>query len=81
MKIIVDSTTQRTLSLDNVAVLSVDSSRHHTLTDNTRGCNVQIRAEWLYSMYVDKQVDLLVVEDGNVARVLNVLGVPVVSLV
>ena len=32
-------------------------------------------------MYVDKQVDLLVVEDGNVARVLNVLGVPVVSLV
>ena len=81
MKIIVDSTTQRTLLLDNVTVLGVDSSRHHTLTDNTRGCNVQIRAEWLYSMYVDKQVDLLVVEDGNVARVLNVLGVPVVSLV
>ena len=81
MKIIVDSTTQRTLPLDNVTVLSVDSSRHHTQTDNTRGCNVQIRAEWLYSMYVDKQVDLLVVEDGNVARVLNVLGVPVVSLV
>ena len=81
MKIIVDSTTQRTLPLDNVTVLSVDSSRHNTLTDNTRGCNVQIRAEWLYSMYVDKQVDLLVVEDGNVARVLNVLGVPVVSLV
>lgn len=81
MKIIVDSTTQRTLPLDNVTVLSVDSSKHRTLTDNTRGCNVQIRAEWLYSMYVDKQVDLLVVEDGNVARVLNVLGVPVVSLV
>ncbi len=81
MKIIVDSTTQRTLPLDNVTVLSVDSSRHHTLTDNTQGCNVQIRAEWLYSMYVDKQVDLLVVEDGNVARVLNILGVPVVSLV
>ena len=81
MKIIVDSTTQRTLPLDNVAVLSVDSSRHHTLTDNTRGCNVQIRAEWLYSMYVDKQADLLVVEDSNVARVLNILGVPVVSLV
>ena len=81
MKIIVDSTTQRTLPLDNVTVLSVDSSRHQTLTDNTRGCNVQIRAEWLYSMYVDKQVDLLVVEDSNVARVLNVLGVPVVSLV
>lgn len=81
MKIIVDSTTQRTLPLDNVTALSVDSSRHHTLTDNTLGCNVQIRAEWLYSMYVDKQVDLLVVEDGNVARVLNVLGVPVVSLV
>ena len=81
MKIIVDSTTQRTLPLDNVTMLSVDSSRHQTLTDNTRGCNVQIRAEWLYSMYVDKQVDLLVVEDGNVARVLNVLGVPVVSLV
>ena len=81
MKIIVDSTTQRTLSLDNMTVLSVDSSRHHTLTDKTRGCNVQIRAEWLYSMYVDKQVDLLVVEDGNVARVLNILGVPVVSLV
>ena len=81
MKIIVDSTTQRTLPLDNVTVLSVDSSRHHTLADNTRGCNVQIRAEWLYSMYVDKQVDLLVVEDGNVARVLNILGVPVVSLV
>lgn len=81
MKIIVDSTTQRTLPLDNVTALSVDSSRHHTLTDNTRGCNVQIRAEWLYSMYVDKQVDLLVVEDGNVARVLNILGVPVVSLV
>lgn len=81
MKIIVDSTTQRTLPLDNMTVLSVDSSRHNTLTDNTRGCNVQIRAEWLYSMYVDKQVDLLVVEDGNVARVLNILGVPVVSLV
>ena len=81
MKIIVDSTTQRTLPLDNVTVLSVDSSRHHTLPDNTQGCNLQIRAEWLYSMYVDKQVDLLVVEDGNVARVLNVLGVPVVSLV
>ena len=81
MKIIVDSTTQRTLPLDNVTVLSVDSSKHHTLTDSTKDCNLQIRAEWLYSMYVDKQVDLLVVEDGNVARVLNVLGVPVVSLV
>ena len=81
MKIIVDSTTQRTLPLDNVTVLSVDSSIHHTLTDKKQGCNVQIRAEWLYSMYVDKQVDLLVVEDGNVARVLNILGVPVVSLV
>ena len=81
MKIIVDSTTQRTLPLDNVTVLSVDSSRHHTLTDSTKNCNTQIRAEWLYSMYVDKQVDLLVVEDDNVARVLNVLGVPVVSLV
>ena len=81
MKIIVDSTTQRTLPLDNVTVLSVDSSRHHTLTDSTRDCNLQIRSEWLYSMYVDKQVDLLVVEDGNVAMVLNVLGVPVVSLV
>ena len=81
MKIIVDSTTQRTLPLDNVTVLRVDSSRHHTWTDNTRGCNLQIRAEWLYSMYVDKQVDLLVVEDSNVARVLNILGVPVVSLV
>lgn len=81
MKIIIDSTTQRTLPLDNVTVLSVDSSRHHTLTDNTQGCSLQIRSEWLYSMYVDKQVDLMVVEDGNLARVLNVLGVPVVSLV
>ena len=81
MKIIIDSTTQRTLTLDNVTVLSVDSSRHHTLTDYTQGCNLQIRSEWLYSMYVDKQVDLMVVEDGNLARVLNVLGVPVVSLV
>ena len=81
MKIIIDSTTQRTLPLDNVTVLSVDSSRHHTLTDNTQGCSLQIRSEWLYSMYIDKQVDLMVVEDGNLARVLNVLGVPVVSLV
>jgi hypothetical protein len=81
MNVVVDSTGQKSLRLGRGALVTyVNSSKHVLPYDVEDSERIESRVEWLYSVYVDTEVSLMVVEDKGVADALSLLGVPVVRL-
>ena len=81
MNILVDTCAHKTLDISNATVRYVDSSHLNTLTEGTTDSILEVRAEWLYHMYVDKDLDLVVVDDCKLGEILANFGVPTVRLV
>lgn len=76
MKIMIDTTKQ--LQQDRTTIIVNSKGRHMPYDFDDE---VEVRAEWLYSMMVDMKVDLLVVENKEVAGRLREFGADVVSYV
>lgn len=81
MNILVDTNTHKTLAPSGATIRYVDSSHLSTLTEGTAESILEVRAEWLYHMYVDKGIDLVVIDDCKLGMLLTDLGVPTVRLV
>ena len=81
MNILVDTNTHKTLALSGATIRYVDSSHLSTLTEGTTDSILEVRAEWLYHMYVDKDIDLVVIDDCKLGMLMTNLGVPTVRLV
>ena len=77
MKILVDTTEELPDTWRHVDV--VDSSNLHVIPydqDNES----ELRAQWLYRLCVDKNIDMIVVEDVTVGLYLKMYGMVVVNL-
>ena len=81
MNILVDTNTHKSLEASGATVRYVDSSHLRTLTEGTAESILEVRAEWLYHMYVDKGIDLVVIDDCKLGMLLTDLGVPTVRLI
>ena len=81
MNILVDTNTHKSLETSGATVIYVDSSHLNTLTEGTPESILEVRAEWLYHMYVDKGIDLVVIDDCKLGMLMTNLGVPTVRLV
>lgn len=81
MRVLVDTAKGNELSMHCVVeVVTINSREIMSLVDDEEEQSV-LQAEWLYHLYVDKSIDLVVVEDTKVGLLLMKLDVPVVSFV
>lgn len=76
MKILIDTTKQLLQDGTTIIVNSKSKNMPYDFEDE-----IEVRAEWLYSVMVDMKADLLVVEDKEVAGRLQEFGANVVSYV
>ena len=62
-------------------IVQVDSTDTHVLGYNSNDSEVQIRAEYLYSVCVDNHIEFAIVEDNKVASILSTLGIDTVQAI
>lgn len=80
MKVLIDSSEYK-LDICDVDVIYVDSNRFKALSEASDDNIIDTKVEWLYAYVVDHKIDIVFVEDKQIAIRLKELGIIVVRII
>ena len=82
MRILIDTvgTHSSTAVGCDAEIITTNSNEIASLEDDDNR-QVELQVEWLYRLFIDRRIDLVIVEDSTVGKMLAELDVPVVSFV